>query len=134
MDEDVRRAVLGRRAPRAVMSAVLEGWARVKLVGASYPAVVPRPGARVEGVLARGIDSIAARRLTRYEGTEYVAIEAEVRTPARSTPVTAILFVPRAGHVRTRAGDWNFDAWRRRHKRRFIAKLGAHPRAARARA
>lgn len=132
MDDDVRRVVLGRRAPRTVTPAVLEGWGRVLVAGASYPAIVRRAGARVDGVLARGIDAAAARRLDRYEGAEYVAIEAEVRTSARSTPVTAIVFVPRPGHVRTRAGKWDFDIWRRRRKRSFLAKLGAPPRATRA--
>ena len=133
MDEDVRRAVLGRRAPRNVTPAVLEGWARVPLTGASYPVVVRRAGARVDGVLARGIDGVAARRLARYEGAEYVPIEAAIRPAQRSTPITAFLFVPRPGRVRTGMGGWDIDAWRRRYKRRFLARLGATPRAARAR-
>jgi gamma-glutamylcyclotransferase (GGCT)/AIG2-like uncharacterized protein YtfP len=132
MDADVRRAVLGRRAPRIVTPAVLEGWRRVLVAGASYPAIVRRAGARVDGVLARGIDAAAARRLDRYEGAEYVAIEAAVRTSSRSTPVTATVFVPRPGHVRIRAGKWDVDVWRRRRKRRFLAKLSAPPRATQA--
>ncbi|HJS31441.1 MAG TPA: hypothetical protein VJ924_05560, partial [Alphaproteobacteria bacterium] len=75
----------------------------------------------------------AARRLTRYEGAEYIAIEVAIRPAGRSGTATAILFVPQPGHVQVGAGDWDFDAWRRRHKRRFLAKLGAAPRAPRAR-
>ncbi len=58
MDPDVvARVAGGHRGPTPLEPADAEGFARVYVAGVSYPMLVPRPGGRVEGRLARGVDS-----------------------------------------------------------------------------
>jgi len=64
MDEARVEAVVGRPLPRR--PAVLEGYERLHPVG-SYPYVVARAGARVEGVLLDEVDDTALARLDAYE-------------------------------------------------------------------
>jgi gamma-glutamylcyclotransferase (GGCT)/AIG2-like uncharacterized protein YtfP len=64
MDEARVEAVVGRPLPRR--PAVLEGYERLHPAG-SYPYVVARAGARVEGVLLDEVDDTALARLDAYE-------------------------------------------------------------------
>ena len=64
MDEARVEAVVGRRLPRR--PAALEGFERIHPAG-SYPYVVPRTGATVEGVLLDEVDDTALARLDAYE-------------------------------------------------------------------
>jgi gamma-glutamylcyclotransferase (GGCT)/AIG2-like uncharacterized protein YtfP len=77
MDEARVEGLVGRRLPRR--PAVLEGFERVHPAG-SYPYVVPRTGARVEGVLLDEVDDTALARLDAYEdeGGLYVRQETVV--------------------------------------------------------
>lgn len=121
IDADVRRAVLGRRAPAAVEPATLAGWRRVRLPKVTYPAIVPDRRSAVEGVLARGLDGQAQDRLVAYESPAYDLIEVPVTTGA-GRQVTALVFAAKPGSTRA-IGIWDFAEWRRRHKRRFLAGL-----------
>jgi hypothetical protein len=120
IDPDVRRLVLGSLAPAAVEPAVLSGWKRVPLSGVTYPTIVRATRASVEGVLVRGLDGAARRRLIAYEGDDYHLIEVEV-VVARGRRVAALVFVGQR-QVRN-IGPWTFAVWQRRHKRRFVASL-----------
>jgi len=77
--DDVFRAVTGRAAPRA--PAVLEGYARYCVRGATYPAIVPEAGARTEGAVYAALDARAVRALDRFEGEMYVREQVEVSRP-----------------------------------------------------
>lgn len=122
IDPDVRRLVLGRRAPTEVEPARLAGWRRVPVAGTTYPAIVRDPLAVVDGILVRGLDAGALALLERYEGSEYEVLLVEVET-ASGRHVAAQTFALRPRRVRRRHGEWDFNDWERRHKRRFIAAL-----------
>lgn len=122
LDPDVRRLVLGRRAPAAIEPARLEGWRRLPLAGATYPVIVRAPMAAVDGILVRGLDIGARSLLVRYEGPDYELLPVEVLV-ASNRRVAASVFAPRSGRVRRGRGDWDFADWARRHKRRFVATL-----------
>ena len=64
MDEARVEALVGRPLPRR--PALLEGYERIHPAG-SYPYVVPRTGATVEGVLLDEVDDTALARLDAYE-------------------------------------------------------------------
>jgi hypothetical protein len=66
IDPDVRRLVLGTRAPMSVEPATLAGWRRVCLPKVTYPAVLRAAREVVDGVLVRGLDAEARRRLVDY--------------------------------------------------------------------
>jgi Gamma-glutamyl cyclotransferase, AIG2-like len=121
MDEDVRRAVLGVRALAPTESAILEGWRRVKMAGASYPMIVRARNHRVDGILMHGIDRRAHEMLQLYEGDEYAMIGVVVA--AAGAMVSARMFVPRPGLPVRGRGPWDLATWQRRHKRRFLGAM-----------
>ena len=121
LDADVRRAVLGRRAPETVEPATLHGWRRFKLPRVTYPAILPDGRSSVDGVLARGLDAAVRERLIAYESGDYDLIAVPVTTRA-GKPVSAWVFVAKPA-TRRDIGAWSFDAWCRRHKRRYLARL-----------
>jgi len=132
MDADVRRAVLGPHAPRHVEPALLRGWRRLPVRGRTYPVIVADPAASVDGVLVRGLNAAARRRLERYEDADlYAAATVDVLPAGRARPVQALVFVAnfvaKAPGVRRGSRRWEIGDWRRRHKRRFLLTLGRRP-------
>jgi Gamma-glutamyl cyclotransferase, AIG2-like len=128
VDPDVRRAVLGPYAPRSVEPASLSGWRRVPVRGKTYPVIVADPAATVDGVLARGLNAAARRRLEHYEGDDlYAVADVEVALTDRLRLVPARVFVAKAAGIHRGRGTWTIATWRRRHKRRFLLTLGRRP-------
>lgn len=120
MDPDVLAAVIGRRVlPARVKAATLAGWRRVGLKGTPYPVVVPGAAAdRVEGVLVTGLTAADVRNLKRFEGAAY-GVEAVTVATDDGAGVSAQAFVPMKGIAATDT-EWDFEIWRRRHKRRDL--------------
>jgi len=121
IDPDVRRLVLGVSAPVMVEPAVLMGWKRVPLPDVTYPNILRAQRLSVDGVLMRGLDKAACRRLIDYEGDGYDLLDVEV-TVAGDRRVAALVFAGKPGQLRA-LGSWSFTDWQRRHKRRFVASL-----------
>jgi hypothetical protein len=100
----------------------LPGFERLSARHNVFPLIVADPGAEVEGVLVAGLSPTAVRRLARYEGPSYVAAKRPVTTADGSSE--AYVFIPlRPGRSTGKA--WDFEAWRRRHKRRLLRALAA---------
>lgn len=121
MDTDVLSAVTGERIPPGrLIPARLAGYERLSARYNVFAVIVEYPGADVAGFLVRGIDAAAARRLARYEGPDYVLAKRSVMTAEGR--VEALVFLSsRPG--RSSGKPWDFDAWRRRHKRRLLRAL-----------
>jgi hypothetical protein len=121
MDADVLSAVLGKRVPPTrFRPARLVGHRCLCNRRDEFPVIVADPGTDVAGVLVRGIGAAAARRLARYEGPGYALAKRSVATATGR--IDAHVFVPvRPGISIGKA--WNFQAWRRRHKRRLLRAL-----------
>ena len=122
MDPDVRRAVLGLRAPASAEAATLIGWRRVSIPGETYPTVVREPGGCVEGVPVRGLDYLSCRQLTAYEGRDYALVDVGVTAGQGGQQIPAMMFATIA-QVRLGSGDWSLAAWTRRHKRATLAAI-----------
>lgn len=123
-DPEVLASVVRRRVPAAARRrACLDGYRRVVRDGASYPILVPDPAARVDGVLVSELDARDRIRLQRFEGADYRVDRVAVQV-AGGGAVTASVFMPQPW-VRGSAEPWDLAAWRRRHKRRYIARLRA---------
>lgn len=119
LDPDIRRLVLGPGGDILRLEpAWLRGFERVAAGNASTPLLVPRRGALVEGVLARGIDRRLAGRLCHYEGSGYRLVPRRVRLK-EGQQVPALVFLG-AGRIRARRVPWRFAEWQRRHKRAFL--------------
>ena len=118
MDDDVRAIVCG--GPLPVRPATLRGWRRPHVAGRHYPMLVPRPGGRLDGVVAEGVDAETARRLQIYEGWEYELRPFRLETPRG--PVAAHVFTCPLG-IAWSEPEWRLDRWRLRHKRAFLPEL-----------
>lgn len=123
MDADIRRAVLGDRAPDTVEPATLLGYRRVAAANGAYPMLLKANGYEVDGVVARGLDKVARARLDRYEGDEYELIDVDVATREKRD-LRALVYMPaRDNAPRMSLGPWTLDMWQRRFKRELLAMI-----------
>jgi hypothetical protein len=124
MDRDVIVRVLARPVVREAMKpAVLRGWRRTCIRGASYPVVLRDKASQVEGITLDGISTAESERLSAYEGPRYSLIQAFADLPQQG-PRAVFLFVPRAGTFRATSEAWSLAAWQEAYKQKFLALLG----------
>lgn len=120
MDPDVLGLVVGRPvADCALEPAILRGWRRVGVRGASYPMLVPAPGGKVEGRLWRGASSADLERLDAYEGPAWrlVLVEVELTSGER---VAASVYLVIEGALESTDEPWELAHWQARHKPRYL--------------
>ena len=118
MCADIVRAVSG--CPELSGSAcVLRDHVRLCVRGEPFPGMVPRPGARVEGVVYPAVPAAAWARLDRFEGDLYVrsAVEVEL-ADASCRRVQAYLVRP---ELTARLDDrvWELERFLRHGKAEF---------------
>jgi hypothetical protein len=117
MNRDLLSAVLGRQVwPRALAPAVLRGYRRRSVRGASYPVALRQRGASVAGVILCGVSTAETARLCAYEGDGYelACALAESAGPRRKH---VFLFKPRPGAYSFSTRPWSLPGWRLRFKR-----------------
>jgi gamma-glutamylcyclotransferase (GGCT)/AIG2-like uncharacterized protein YtfP len=112
---EVMERVAGRSFPAE--HAVLLGWRRRLLRGATYPGLVPAPGESVEGLLYAGLDAGALARIDRFEGALYERRELTVALDSgKSRP--AFVYVLRPEHRGLLSElPWSEAEFRARHLR-----------------
>src|SRR3954470_393084 len=76
--------------------ALLQGYARYRLRGKPYPAIVPEPGGNVAGLVYPGVGAAELEQLDRYEGDLYERHTLGVR--AGGAALRALTYVLRAQH------------------------------------
>jgi hypothetical protein len=123
MDADIRRAVLGDRAPETVEPATLLGYRRVAAANGAYPMLLKASGYEVDGVVVRGLDKLARARLDRYEGDEYEPIDVDVATREKRALRVLVYMPARDNAPRKSPGPWTLDMWQRRFKRELLALI-----------
>ena len=125
IDPDVRRLVLGARAAQAVelRAAVLIGWERRTVRGASYPIIFPRARGRVDGVLASNLDGQSGRRLEAYEGSGYELVATEVELEAGGRSSAQVFAARRGGRLKPAMAGWSYAAWCALRKRAFLQQI-----------
>ncbi|MGF1641142.1 MAG: gamma-glutamylcyclotransferase family protein [Rhodospirillales bacterium] len=122
MDVAVLSAVIGRPADRLCRErAFVDGYRRVRRLGATYPILIPMPGARVDGILASGLRPADTTRLCVFEGDDYDLVEIPVRASARG-PRRAMAFLARPD-VPASSEEWTIADWRRRHRKAYLLRL-----------
>lgn len=117
MDVDVRAAVLGTTGSGG--AAMLPGYRRVGAGDGSWPALVPDPMGRVDGLVVQTEAPDALDRLRWFEGPLQPPVLHPVRTAAGDV-VEAWVCMTAPGLVLSDE-PWNFEAWRQRHKDRYLA-------------
>lgn len=113
---EVMAAVTGRVG--TPVEAVLEGFGRRRVRGASYPGIAPRSGERVPGRLWAGVTAEDLVRLDRFEGSMYDRQAHIVQTPPG--PRKAWVYVVRASQRWMLASrDWDPAEFRARAIARY---------------
>jgi gamma-glutamylcyclotransferase (GGCT)/AIG2-like uncharacterized protein YtfP len=119
MCPEILTAVTG--LTRSGVPASLSGYARWRLRGAAYPAIVPDPAARVAGLLYPDLPDRAWVCLDHFEGECYrrLAVPAEL---AGGEPVPAQVYVlqPAFAH-RLDYRPWDFAGFLRHGKAGFLS-------------
>ena len=119
MDADVRRLALGAGAEGLRLEAArLYGYRRMAKRRSTAPVLVPRPGAWVEGILARGLDRRQVARLRHFEGCNYRLTPCAVRVGG-GHEAGALVFLG-VGRLPLNRLAWRLAPWQRRHKRAFL--------------
>lgn len=116
----VRRLVLGREPRQAELRpATLRGYGRVRAREASYPLLVPAPGAATSGLLLLAPSTRDIRRLNHFESGEYVAELRGVSAPVGT--VAAWLFM---GEERFHGSSdiWDLKSWAATEMPGFLAR------------
>ncbi len=114
-DLDLLAIILGRTLePETCEPAVLENHATLTMCDEDYPVLVPRAGARAEGVLVRGLGEADLDRLHFYEEDEFELTPVTVTTA--HGPVDACIFRPDAVAAGDTDGPWSFEQWQAREK------------------
>lgn len=125
MDQDVTRAVLNRETLMFEVG-ILAGFEVRKIVGKSYPALAPRKGSQVIGVLLRDLNLAEQRALGYYEGDEYQIETISVILPCcdQSSPeiVPANVFCPK-GDLRLEKELWSYLDWQAKDKVKMLSDL-----------
>lgn len=97
----------------SAVPATLDGFAVSPLRDDVVPMIAACPGARVEGVLYRGLDLRQRQRLDLFEGAfGYALISVQVQTAAGTH--AAQMYLP-PGKAEAATGQWSLDAWENNH-------------------
>lgn len=91
--------------------ALAPGWARYRVRGEAFPALVEQAGARTRGAVFERVGAEALARLDAFEGALYLrrALEVEYEGGARGRAQAWVL-APQHAHVLTRE-PWDPDAF-----------------------
>lgn len=119
MDLDVLAYLLERPVDLDdLLPAEIAGFRRVRAARASYPVLVPQPGAIVGGRLLRRATARDIARINHYESGEYRAELRTVTCFGRSVP--AWLYLGLDG-LEPSDEPWSLAEWQERSKPRFFA-------------
>jgi gamma-glutamylcyclotransferase (GGCT)/AIG2-like uncharacterized protein YtfP len=124
-DPDVLACVIGRKlfSHELGLRAWLDGFERAQALGASYPVLVPTPGAAVAGFLLTGLSPREVAGIDHFESGEYRAELYPVHAEDRRRR-EAWVYVGLPSLVATRA-RWDLAAWQQQHKSAFLAECEA---------
>lgn len=115
MAPEVLAALLGRVPAR--VPATARGYRRFAIRDRVYPAVVPEPGASVDGEILSGMTDRELAVLDWFEDEAYVPTALTAETFAgEALEVVAYVFDDRA----QLAGDWSYDAFRSAHLDAYV--------------
>lgn len=122
LDRDVMALVIGRRLPPAAFApAILSGYARQRVKGASYPIAVRDQRETIRGSVVGGFSARDVARLSAYEGPRYRIVSLKVRE--KGTLSTVAVFAPLEERFQPTDGVWSLPLWQRRYKRGFVWRL-----------
>jgi gamma-glutamylcyclotransferase (GGCT)/AIG2-like uncharacterized protein YtfP len=120
---EVMTAVAGRSF--ASVPATLDGFERVCVRGAVYPAARAAIGARITGLLHLDLDAGPLARLDRFEGELYQRQGVCVTRADGTTCAAEAYVVPARSFHRLEPRPWDLDRFRRDHLAAYLARCRA---------
>jgi gamma-glutamylcyclotransferase (GGCT)/AIG2-like uncharacterized protein YtfP len=123
---DVLEAVLGLRWQGT--PALLLDFARYRVRGKPYPAIVPEPGGNVAGLVYSGVGPAELDQLDRYEGELYERRTLSVRSGgATLAAVSYVLAEPQRALLSNES--WELGAFEREHLQDYLLRISLTRRA-----
>ena len=123
---EVLQAVLGLRWQGA--PALLPGYARYRVRGKPYPAIVPEPGGNVAGLVYSGVGATELEQLDHYEGELYERRTLSVR--AGGATLAAVTYVLGDQHRALLSNEsWELGAFEREHLHDYLRSISLTRRA-----
>jgi gamma-glutamylcyclotransferase (GGCT)/AIG2-like uncharacterized protein YtfP len=117
---DVLHAVVGQRWQGE--PALLIGYARYRVRGKPYPAIVAEPVAQVPGLLYGGVGAEELAQLDRYEGVLYERRTLEVQVGAGARP--AVVYVLGEQHRSLLSSDaWELGDFEREQLAAYLQRI-----------
>lgn len=118
---EIYQRVVGYAVPG--VAAILHDYERRAIRRAPYPAIIPKHGSAVKGVLYGQVNERALKALDDYEGEWYSREMVEVEADGQGSCM-AFTYVLRPQHRRLLAsGEWSYDDFRRSHLRSYLATI-----------
>lgn len=119
VDRDILETVIGRPPPGLPFAtALLRDYRCAKVVGESFPVLLPAPGGAVSGALVEGLDDRDIDRILFFESDEYDAVPLTVECDGDST-LSAHVFLKTDKLVAVE-DDWILDDWLAHHKDDYL--------------
>jgi gamma-glutamylcyclotransferase (GGCT)/AIG2-like uncharacterized protein YtfP len=123
---EVLHAVVGQRWQG--QPALLVGYARYRVRGKPYPAIVAEPMAQVPGLLYRGVAAEELAWLDTYEGELYERRTVDVQVGAAAHP--AVVYVLGEQHRSLLSKDaWELAEFEREHLAEYLQRIAVTRRA-----
>lgn len=98
----------------------LTGYFRSRIHSEEYPAITPREGADVPGIVYFNVNAQALSRLDAFEGEMYSRITVEV-SPAKGAAYQAMVYVLKPEYKHILTGEaWSYDEFLSQGKEKFI--------------
>jgi gamma-glutamylcyclotransferase (GGCT)/AIG2-like uncharacterized protein YtfP len=102
------------------ISASLQDYARYRVTGESYPAIVSEKGALTEGILYFHVDPGSVKRLDDFEGEWYVRIPVKIRTAAgRLLRAESYVFKEKYRNLLS-SEEWDVNTFEIKHLKAFM--------------
>jgi ADP-ribose pyrophosphatase len=119
MDLELLEAVIDRSASHlAFVPGWLTGYVAQTAHGYSFPTLIERKGARVDGLITQGLTDDDIARIAYFEDTEYAPTTVDVTTA--EADLAAQVFMATAT-LRSSGEPWSFEHWRHHQKPLLVA-------------
>jgi gamma-glutamylcyclotransferase (GGCT)/AIG2-like uncharacterized protein YtfP len=119
--QEILQAVIGRGY--CGMEVHLHDYARYRIRGCVYPAIIRQTGASVPGLLYKGLDKADLHRLDDYESDFYERREVQVEAgPKENIHAWAYIIPEKNRHVLLNK-SWNPDLFAARHFRQYLENI-----------
>jgi gamma-glutamylcyclotransferase (GGCT)/AIG2-like uncharacterized protein YtfP len=100
--------------------AFLRDYARFKLKGESYPAIIYRRGAKTDGIIYLDVDALSLKRLDEFEGEVYERVSVLVETD-QGEAFTAEAYVMKWEHGNLLSSEpWDLEEFEKKHLLDFM--------------